>query len=206
METIGAVPTYTAAGGLGSRSVTTYEWCVDTGAASLPAGLAGINTSTVGCASSGPTATTTAMLSSGAGNITAAFAPPSQNFFTVELDDSGNISTPTSAATATAATRSTSLLINSPLEVHLSQAGNAAGTDPANLLPGVTNRTYGSIGGTPTFTAQYGLGGVHVPGLSGSLPGRVCLLVHHCQPVYVFSRCRGDGAGDDLSCTYRNGG
>src|SRR5271157_3524043 len=157
-------PTYTATGGLGATNVATYEWCVNTGAASLPAGLTGITGSSTPCASFGPTGTATATLSAPLPNgITASITPPSQNFpFTVELDDTGNVSTPSSVASSASAPRATSLLVNAPLEVHLAQTGNAASPDPASLLPAVTNRTYGFGGGTPTYTARYGLGGYTV--------------------------------------------
>ncbi|MGA3323475.1 MAG: hypothetical protein ABSF45_03320 [Terriglobia bacterium] len=155
--TIGAAPTYTATGGLGARTVADYEWCVSTGAASLPAGLGGIGTS---CSPFTTTGAATETLTSS--NITAAITPPSQNFtpITVELADTGNTSTPSSVASTTSVTNSTSLLINAALEVHLTQTGDTPSTDPANLLAGVNGRTYGVIGGTPTYTASYGLGAV----------------------------------------------
>src|SRR5271157_2666749 len=166
-------PTYTATGGLGATNVATYEWCVNTGAASLPAGLTGITGSSTPCASFGPTGTATATLSAPLPNgITASITPPSQNFpFTVELDDTGNVSTPSSVASSASAPRATSLLVNAPLEVHLAQTGNAASPDPASLLPAVTNRTYGFGGGTPTYTARYGLGGYTFPASPGPFAG-----------------------------------
>jgi len=80
--TVGAAPTYTGKGGLGARTPSTYEWCVNTGASSLPAGLGGIGTS---CS---PAFTTTGAATETltASNISATITPPSQNFsFTVEL-------------------------------------------------------------------------------------------------------------------------
>src|SRR5208282_4649073 len=156
--------TYTATGGLGSRTVADYEWCVNTGAASLPAGLGGISTS---CAAF-TTGANTETLTAPAPGITAVITPPSQLFSpTVELDDTGNGSTPSSVASTTSATNSTKLLINAPLVITLTQAGNVASPNPANLLPAVNSRSYGSIGGTPTYTATYGLGGYVFPASPG---------------------------------------
>ncbi|HMD97093.1 MAG TPA: hypothetical protein VKM93_07160, partial [Terriglobia bacterium] len=160
-------PTYTAAGGLGATSATLYEWCVSTGPLSLPTGLTGISTS---CAAP----TTGAAVESLSANpmITGA----ANNYaFTVELDDPGNATTPgTSVANATSATKSTNLLIDAPLALHLTQAGNSASPDPTNLLPGVTNRSYGVINigaAAPTYTASGGLGGYTFPASPGPFPG-----------------------------------
>jgi hypothetical protein len=172
---VGATPAYTAAGGLGQATVGLghYQWCISAGG--LPAGFlnSGSNVNTP-CTS--PDVENAATLS--ASNISATITPPSQNFpFTVELDDPGNGSTPSSISSSTGGRNATSLLINAPLAINLTQAGNAASPNPASLLPAVTNRTYGSIGGTPTYTASYGLGGYTFPaspGPFGSGSGFTC--------------------------------
>ena len=177
---VGATPTYTATGGLGSRTVADYEWCVNTGATSLPAGLGGISTSCAAFTTGAATETLSAA------NITAVITPPSQLFSpTVELDDTGNGSTPSSVASTTSATNSTKLLIDAPLTITLTQAGNAASPNPANLLPAVTSRTYGSIGGTPTYTATYGLGGYVFPASPGPFPGGFACT--SATPTYTCS-------------------
>lgn len=161
---VGAPPTYSAAGGLGSRNVSTYEWCVNTGAASLPAGLGGIGTS---CA---PSFTTTgaATESLTAANISSTITPPSQTFsITVELDDTGNAATSSSASTRTSATNATTLVMNAPLALQLTQATNP--TPNTLLLPAVTNRSYGGVG-APKYTASYGLGGYVFPASPGPYP------------------------------------
>jgi hypothetical protein len=168
-----AAPTYTAAGGLGANPTTNggvgiaaYEWCVSTGATSIPVGLGGIGTS---CSPFTTTGAATETLTSSDVTQTVA-APPSTNFpFTVELADTGNGSTPSAAASSTAATNSTSLVIDAPLAVQLTQAGSTIANN-ASLLPAVFNRTYGVTGGgagAPTYTASSGLGGYVFPASPG---------------------------------------
>ena len=116
---VGATPAYSAAGGLGHGTVGlgAYQWCVSVGV--LPTGF--LNTGTnLNTPCTSPDVENSPTLS--ASNVTSVITPPSQNFpFTVELDDAGNASTPSSVGSATSATNATSVLINAPLEVHLSQ-------------------------------------------------------------------------------------
>ena len=168
-----ATPTYTAAGGLGQGTVGLgpYRWCISASSGPLPGGF--LNTgSNVNTPCTSPDVENTATLSASSISSTIPTPPGSANFsFTVELDDPGNGSTPSSISSSTWGRNATSLLINAPLAINLTQAGNAASPNPANLLPAVTNRTYGSIGGTPTYTASYGLGGYTFPASPGPFPG-----------------------------------
>jgi hypothetical protein len=143
---VGGTPTYTAAGGLGPG---TYSWCVSTGAASLPTGL---NTVSTNCAA--PTVADSVTLT--AATIG---APPGAFPFDLQLDDPGNDAVPPSAAAAASGTSSTSITINSVLVATLTQVQNAVPVaNPAALLDGVEGRSYGVVGGTPTYTAAGGLG------------------------------------------------
>jgi hypothetical protein len=169
-----AAPTYTATGGLGARAVADYEWCVDSGAASVPAGLTGITVeaSSAPCSTFAQTAVNSETLTSS--DITATILPAASQTFspTVELDDTGNASAPSSNSSGTEATRGTSLLINAPLAINLTQATSAttSATNPAALLPAVVGRSYGVINanaGEPTYTASYGLGGYVFPASPG---------------------------------------
>jgi hypothetical protein len=139
---IGGTPTYSATGGLGSAF---YRWCVSAGA--LPAGFVTTVAISTNCAA--PTANAgpiivTANPAGVAGGPTA---------FTIRVDDTGNNAVP--AGTDTEATQ---LTITAGITLTLTQAGNAGSPNPANLLDAVTTRSYGTIGGTPTFTATGGLG------------------------------------------------
>jgi hypothetical protein len=170
-----AAPTYTSAGGLGAATVGVgaYQWCISAGA--LPTGF--LNTGgNVNTACASPNVENTATL--GATDVSSVITPPSQTFtYTMELDDAGNSSTPSSFPTTSntpGTVGPTNLLINAPLQVVLTENGNTISNSTGttgSLLPGVQNRTYGtgnncvSAGPSttctpPTYTASYGLGAV----------------------------------------------
>jgi hypothetical protein len=156
----GGTPIYMAAGGLGANNVATYEWCVDTGAASVPAGLTGITgvgASAANCGSYGPTGVGTATLSSS--QITQSISGASQNFtIGVEIDDTGNATTPSSAASGTEAARSTGLLINAALAVGTGYTSNAFPDGVVGRNYGDATKTCGASACAPiTYTASFGL-------------------------------------------------
>ena len=62
------------------------------------------------------------------------------------------------------------------LSLALTQSGNGASPNPAQLLPGVTGRSYGVIGGMPTYTASGGSGTYTFPASPGPYPaGFACV-------------------------------
>lgn len=135
-----ATPTYTASGGLGTG---TYEWCLKAG--SLPGGF----TPPGACTS--PTVIDTLTLSSA--DVT---GPANPYNFTLQLDDPGNASTPSSQGSNTSSVVGpTGLLIHPVLAATLSQPGNASPVTA--LFDGALNRTYGVIGSTPIYSATGGL-------------------------------------------------
>lgn len=143
---IGAPPTYTATGGLAAGAPGNYEWCVSSG--SLPGGFGGISAN-CGAPTTGATVTLTTNAASGAG----------ANAFTVRLDDVGNATTPGSLASTTSASNVTNLLLHPALSATLTQNGVP---NPAALLDGVINRSYGTINagaGAPTYTGAGGISG-----------------------------------------------
>jgi hypothetical protein len=195
-----AAPTYTATGGLGQATVGVghYQWCISS-TPGLPAGF--LNTApSVNTPCTSPDVENTATLS--AGNVTAA---PNTYSFTMELDDAGNGSTPSSVGIASA-TRTTSLLINPALAIQLDQTGNPAGANPASLLPAVFNRTYGSgsncLGGAcapPVYTASGGLGGYVFPASPGPFPTGFA-----CSPTTTTYTCLAGTAVAAAPATYSN--
>jgi hypothetical protein len=153
---VGAPPTYTAAGGLGAGSLgsSAYEWCVKAGSSLPPAGLGpGANSISANCptyAATGSSLALTASPLTGSANTYA---------FTMQLDDTGNISTPGSVSSgASAQTANTTLIVNPPLAATVTQGANS--TPGAKILDGVLNRSYGVINGgagAPIYTATGGL-------------------------------------------------
>jgi len=142
-------PTYTASGGLGATTPADYEWCVNTGSSSLPAGLVGITPSSgtsAPCTTFGITSGNPAIATLSSTNITQVITGTSQVFSpTVELDDTGNASTPTSVASSTSATNSTNLRIHEALAItpnFPSGVGNGFAAPDA-----VVNRAYGTGSG-----------------------------------------------------------
>jgi YVTN family beta-propeller protein len=160
---IGGTPTYTVSGGYGSG---TYRWCVTTaGAGALPAGFV-----------SGPVAISTncaaRTVNDGPFTLTAnpAGATVTNHSFTIEVDDTGNAAVP-----AGAVPRATQIDILAGLTFTLTQTGNPASPNPANLLNAVESRNYatgGQAGAAPTYTVSGGSGGPYNWCLStGVLPG-----------------------------------
>jgi YVTN family beta-propeller protein len=127
-----AAPTYTATNALGAVSM-----CISAGA--LPSGLTGISTNCGAPTAGNPLTLSSASLAVAAGG----------NFsFTVQATDPGSLVVPGGNAT-----RVVNIRVNAALAARLSQPGNAPTVNPANLLDGVTGRSYGNIGGTPAFDA-----------------------------------------------------
>jgi len=162
-------PTYTATGGLGSngQGSTYYQWCLSQG--SLPKGFVntGSNLNTP-CTSLKVANSVTLQANP---TITSMVTAPTAFPFTVQLADKGNATTP-----AGTLTNATSLTVHPQLAAALTQNGNSMSTDPSSLLQGVLGRSYGVIGGTPTFTESAtggGLGsGTYLWCLpTGTLPG-----------------------------------
>jgi len=138
---IGAPPTYTATGGLG-----TYRWCFSAGA--LPAGF--VTAPAISAACGAPTA------AAGPVTVTAnpAGAPGGPTAFTVQVDDTGNAAVPVANST-----QATNLTVIAGLTSTLTQAGNA--TPNTALFNAVTGRTYaigGQAGAAPTYSAAGGGG------------------------------------------------
>lgn len=138
----------------------------------LPASVASPGTgvpSGIMCSANGATAACTSGTSSVTGSAGA-------YTFSVALNDTGNATTPSaSASSTTPAAISGSIQINPALTIQLTQTGNPSGSNPANLLPGVTNRSYGVIGGAPTYTVSGGSGTYTFPASPGPFPaGFVC--------------------------------
>ena len=138
---------YTATNGLGG-----YVW-----PASPPASIAAITgmscpavatgNATYTCSSTGITA---APAAAGAASVT--YNP------SVAVTDTGNTATPpASTSSDPLSTVTDTLVVDAPLFEALTQA-SVTGTNPANLLPAVLNRSYGVIGAPPTYAATGGLG------------------------------------------------
>jgi hypothetical protein len=155
-------PTYTASGGFGIAA--NYNWCVTTGDGTLrPRGFDSITDATscdptAGTQTTGTTAvytTTGAAVSGGALAVTA---------FTVQLNDEDptNTAVPNSFTSATFFNANSSIRVNAALSAALAQTGNPTPSNPAQLLDAVdfngagTARSYGVVGGTPTYTASGG--------------------------------------------------
>ncbi len=118
----------------------------------------------VTCAGSG----VTAACSSGASLVTGGAGAYS---FSVTLNDTANATTPSASGSSTTPAAITgSLQINPALSIQLTQAANPAGSNPANLLPGVTNRSYGVIGAAPTYTVSGGSGTYSFPASPSTYP------------------------------------
>lgn len=180
---IGAPPTYAAAGGLGAGTLgpSAYEWCLKAGSTPPPAGLGpGAASITTTC----PTYVATgASLLLTASSITGSAGTYN---FTMQLDDTGNTSTPASASSSTSSlAATTSLPVNSALVATVTQTGNA--TPAAKILDGVVNRSYGIINGgsgAPVYSASGGLasGGAYLwcvmPG--STLPGGFAGISSSC--------------------------
>ena len=164
-----------------------YEWCVNTGASSLPTGLGGIG---VTCS---PSFTTTGAATE---TLTASAASPiagaSKAYpFTVELDDIGNGSTPSSVASSASATSATSLFVNPVLAATITQSSNP--TPATKLLDGVVNRSYGAVPTTlataapPVYSATGGLptaSGVYLWCINtGSVPPNLVGVSATCGPT-----------------------
>ncbi|MGA2984967.1 MAG: hypothetical protein ABSG32_14235 [Terriglobia bacterium] len=101
---------------------------------------------------------TTAALTcnSGGANVTGAAGAYA---FALTVSDPGNTATPPgSISSDTQGHPSHTLTVDAPLGFSLAQAGNSTPTNPAALLDAVSGRTYGVIGGTPTYTPTGGLG------------------------------------------------
>ena len=205
-----AAPTYAATGGLGAgvAGMAAYQWCVSSGASSLPAGLGGIG---VSCAAY--TTTGAAMESLTAAPV-ASSATPKPYPFTVELDDPGNRSTPSSTGSVTSGLRSTSLAVNPPISFSVNFDNykftpNGASTT-AEVPDAVQGRTYGAIGsyGAATgggktsliFTATGGLlstqGLTFTPPASSALPGPV-----QCGPATGVTYPQVSGSSATMVCS-----
>ncbi len=138
----------------------------------LPASVASPGTgvpSSIACTANGATAACT----SGASPVTGGAGAYT---FSVTLNDAANATTPSASASSTTPAAITgSLQINPAPSIQLTQAGNAASPNPANLLPSVTNRSYGVIGAPPTYTVSGGSGTYTFPASPGPFPaGFVC--------------------------------
>jgi len=105
---------------------------------------------------------TTATLTCSSGgapvNVTPAPTAPIAYALALTVSDPGNTATPSSSASSTSASATRTLMVDPVLSFSLAQAGNLTTTNPANLLDAVSGRTYGVIGGTPTYTPTGGLG------------------------------------------------
>jgi len=195
---IGGTPTYTASGGLGPNAVGGggYIWCLSQG--SLPGGFTGISNGSTCSTATKPAPTTpgSAITLQATDVAAAASSPPAPITFTVLLDDTGNAAVPSGAAASTTAPNTTDIIIRGPLLATLTQqqaAGAPPVTNPANLLDGGLNRSYGVINnaqGAPLFSASGGLGLSSVGGSayrwclkSGSLPVNVSLTASSGSPV-----------------------
>lgn len=139
---IGGTPTHTPTGGLGATN-----WCISAGAATLAARGFTIVPALPACPATVAVAAVTYSSAAGVTGPNAAFG------ITIELSDGGNAAVPN-----TSAANSTSLAIDAALLATLAQTGNPASPNPASLLDAVDGRTYGVIGGTPTYTAAGGTG------------------------------------------------
>lgn len=137
---------YTATNGLGG-----YVW-----PATAPASVSAAGLSCPAVATGSATYTCTAASITG-GSATPGAASQTYNP-NVAVTDTGNTATP--AATATSdplSARTDAVVVDAPLLESLTQA-TVTGTNPASLLPGVVNRSYGVIGAPPSYAASGGLG------------------------------------------------
>ena len=135
---------YTASNGLGN-----YSW-----PGTIPASLSGLGG--MSCVAAGNTYTCSSSKITGGPSAPGAASTPLT--ITALVNDGGNTATPPATATTDPQSSITStLVVDAPLLGGLTQA-TVTGTNPASLLPGVVNRTYGAIGAPPTYTAAGGLG------------------------------------------------
>ena len=150
---VGGTPTYTPTGGLGANGGTLgndyYQWCVTT-SGGLPATFDNANGNNLNLTCPTTKQATIATLESLLPTQSVTTATPYS--FTVQLNDTGNATTPNATLT-----NSSILTVHPPLVASLTQAG---ATNPSALLPGVVNRSYGFgslSGGAPTYAAAGGL-------------------------------------------------
>jgi hypothetical protein len=162
----GSPPTYTATGGLANSGA--YLWCVPTGSSTLPPNLTGISTN---CGLTTSTSATSVTLTATAGSPIGGSATTYD--FSVQADDGGNGAVPNtfqapSGAGLVPSSGTTQFPVSSALAATLTQG---ASTNPTVLLDGVADRTYGTIGDPPTYTAAGGMGsGNYYWCLTGTLP------------------------------------
>ncbi|GEM_PF-5515235 len=158
-------PTYTASGGFGIAA--NYNWCVTTGDGALrPRGFDSITDSTTcnpaTAVTFGTTATYTTTL--GSGGTTVIGGAIGVTGFTVQLNDADptNTAVPNSFVSGAFFNSNSSIQVQQALSATLTQAGNAASPNPAQLLDAVdfngagTARSYGLVGGAPSYTASGG--------------------------------------------------
>lgn len=172
---IGATPTWTASGGLG-----TYGWCVSTGAASLPGGMVGISTN-CGAPTAGGVVTLTSANVTGASGVF---------FFTVQLSDGGNAAVPPGNVL-------NNTLININTALTFTQSVGTRVGNAVTMLDGVELRPYGTSPLDPArvnaiYTAA---GGISPYLLTGAITGPGLPAPFTCFPLGASQvTCHSSGA------------